>query len=85
VNVFQPTERAVELMHVFFGRERDDVLHFLEDYERVCDYFETVRMNDEEWREALETVSDLPAPWDEADDENILKMLEESTLQDDTN
>ena len=55
VNVFEPSERALQLMTTFWDREEDEVRCFLEEYQMVCDYLATAALEDSEGVEDIET------------------------------
>lgn len=54
-NIFEPTDRALQLMTVFWDREEDEVRAFLNEYEMVCSHLATAALEDSEGVEDIET------------------------------
>ncbi len=72
-NIFEPSDRALHLMRTFWEWEKDDVLRLLEDYRRVCDHLATAALDDNEFMEELERVSEVALPCDEAGEGKMLE------------
>lgn len=72
-NIFEPTDRALQLMRVFWDRKEDEVRAFLNEYEMVCSHLATAALEDSEGVEALESVSEIALPWDEAGEGKMLE------------
>ncbi len=54
-SIFEPSERALQLMTVFWDRKEDEVRAFLNEYEMVCSHLATAALDDSEGGEDIET------------------------------